>query len=67
MLYDPNNELTQEELDELSNVNFEAFLDYIDAKAAYLKGKTGPINWYYKKRFAALDEAVRKTEKSKQQ
>lgn len=65
MVYDPTNELTQEELDELSRANFDAFLTYIDAKAAYLKNKVGPLNSYYSKRFKALDEAVRKTEQSK--
>jgi hypothetical protein len=65
MMYNPDNELTQEQLDELSEKDFDAFLAYIDSKANYLKQRTGPLNQYYSKRFAALDEAIRKTEKSK--
>ena len=43
MKYDPENELTEMELDELGKANFDAFLTYLDEKAAYLKQFTRPL------------------------
>ena len=51
MLYDPNNELSEEQLKELSEDDFFA---YLDAKAAYLKGNTIPLDEYHIKRFTAI-------------
>jgi phage baseplate assembly protein gpV len=51
MLYDPQNELTDEQMKELSEDDFFA---YLDAKAAYLKGSTIPLDTYHIKRFTAI-------------
>jgi uncharacterized protein with von Willebrand factor type A (vWA) domain len=51
--FDPQNELTDKQLDELSNENFDAFLDYLDQKAEYLKQFTKPLDPYHLKRYAA--------------
>jgi hypothetical protein len=40
--FDPQNELTDKQLDELANQNFDEFLDYLDQKAEYLKQFTKP-------------------------
>ena len=53
MKFDPQNELTDEQLDELANQNFDDFLDYLDQKAAHLKQFTKPLDAYHLKRFAA--------------
>ena len=53
MLYDPKNELTEEQLKELSEDDFFA---YLDAKAAYLKGNTIPLDEYHIKRFTAISK-----------
>lgn len=34
--YDPNNELSEKELDELAEKNFDEFLNYLDQKSAHL-------------------------------
>jgi hypothetical protein len=54
MKYDPENELTEMELDELGKANFDAFLTYLDEKAAYLKQFTAPIGQYHAKQFASM-------------
>ena len=51
MLYDPKNELSDEQLKKLSEDDFFA---YLDAKAAYLKGNTIPLDEYHIKRFTAI-------------
>lgn len=51
MLYDPNNELTEEEIKNLSE---DDFFEYLDSKAAYLKGNTVPLDEYHIKRFTAI-------------
>ena len=35
--FDPNNELSDKELDALAEKDFDMFLDYLDQKTAYLK------------------------------
>lgn len=55
--YDPNNELSNEELDTLANKDMNAFLEYLDAKAEYLKQFTKPLGTYHTKRFAAATAA----------
>ena len=57
--YDPNNELSDEELDKLGKEDFDSFLQYLDAKAKYLKQFTKPLGQYHTKRFAALDAVNR--------
>ena len=54
ILFDPQNELTDEQLDELANQNFDDFLDYLDQKAEYLKQFTKPLSSYHTKRFASV-------------
>lgn len=49
--YDPQNELTQEEVEKLP---FEDCLDYLDQKSTYLKQFTRPLGTYQTKHYAAL-------------
>ena len=51
MKYDPNNELTDEQLKELSE---DAFFQYLDSKAAYLKQFTVPLDQYHTKKYASV-------------
>ena len=51
--FDPNNELSDKELDALAEKDFDMFLDYLDQKAEYLKQFTKPLDPYHLKRFAA--------------
>lgn len=55
--FDPNNELSDEELNKLGEENFDDFLDYLDQKTEHLKQFTKPLSSYHTKRFAALDAA----------
>lgn len=55
--YDPNNPLSDEELDKLGKEDFDKFLEYLDSKTAYMKQFTKPLSSYHTKRFAALDAA----------
>ena len=50
--FDPNNELSDKELDALAEKDFDMFLDYLDQKAEYLKKFTKPLDPYHLKRFA---------------
>jgi len=52
--YDPENPLSDEELDKLAEKDFELFLEYLDSKAAYLKKFTKPLSSYHTKRFASM-------------
>lgn len=49
MIYDPNNELTEEQMTQLSE---EEFFEYLDTKAEYLKQFSKPLPGYYLKRYA---------------
>ncbi len=49
--YDPQNELTEEDVGKLP---FEDCLDYLDQKAVYLKQFTRPLGTYQTKHYAAL-------------
>ena len=53
MIYDPNNELTDEQLEKLGNEDFDSMLEYLDGQAEYLKKFTKPLSSYHTKRFAA--------------
>lgn len=57
MKYDPNNELTDEQLEELGKTDFDAVLDYLDSQAEYLKQFSKPLSSYHTKRFAAVSKA----------
>lgn len=50
MIYNPNNELTEEQLKELSETEF---FEYLDTKAAHLKKNSRPLGTYEAKHFAA--------------
>lgn len=67
MKYDPNNELTEEELNKLGDDDFDMFLDYLDQKAAYLKQFTKPLGEYHTKRYASLAAEVNGRELSKEE
>jgi len=51
MKYDPNNELTQDEIDNLME---DEFFEYLDTKAEYLKQFTKPLGEYHTKRYVSL-------------
>ena len=53
--YDPNNPLTDKQLDEIAAYDFDKFLEYLDSKTAYLKKFSRPLGKYHCKRYAALD------------
>jgi hypothetical protein len=67
MKYDPENELTETELNELGKANFDAFLAYLDEKAAYLKQFTRPLESYHTKRFVAVSAAMQGTHATSEQ
>ena len=67
MKYDPENELTEMELDELGKANFDAFLAYLDEKAAYLKQFTRPLESYHTKRFVSVSAAMQGTHATSEQ
>ena len=50
MIYDPNNELSDEQLSKLDE---NEFFEYLDSKAAHLKQFTRPLGSYETKHFAA--------------
>lgn len=50
MIYDPNNELSDEQLSKLEE---KEFFEYLDSKAAHLKQFTRPLGSYETKHFAA--------------
>lgn len=56
MIYDPNNELTEEQLTQLSE---DEFFEYLDTKAEYLKGYSRPLPGHLLKKYAYIDAAVR--------
>ena len=51
MKYDPNNPISDEELDKIAKEDFDKFLEYLDSKTAYLKSKTRPLNSHEMKKF----------------
>ena len=55
MKYNPENELTDEQVTALPE---DQFFEYIDSKAAYLKQFTRPLESYHTKRFAGGSAAV---------
>jgi hypothetical protein len=60
--YDPNNPLSDKEMDELADKDFDMFLEYLDSKTAYLKKFAKPLSSFHTKRFAALDSALKGTQ-----
>lgn len=62
MKYDPNNELTDAQVEALPE---EDFFEYIDTKAAYLKQFTRPLESYHTKRFVGVGAAIEGREPTK--
>jgi hypothetical protein len=60
MKYNPNNELTDEQLKGLSETEF---FEYLDSKAAHLKQFTQPLGQYHTKQFASLTKGGELTTK----
>jgi len=57
MIYDHNNQLSDEELDKLGKEDFDGFLEYLDGKTEYMKQFTKPLSSYHTKRYASLSLA----------
>ena len=57
MKFDPNNPLTEEELDKLGKEDFDGFLEYLDGKTAHMKQFVKPLDTYHLKRFASITAA----------
>ena len=57
--YDPNNPLTDKQLDEIAAYDFDKFLQYLDSKTEYLKTKTRQLNTHELKKINFLDAASR--------
>lgn len=57
MKYDPNNELTDEQLEKLGEENFDLMLEYLDSQAEYLKQFSKPLSSHHTKRFASMAAA----------
>jgi len=55
MKYNPENELTDEQVTALPE---DQFFEYIDSKAAYLKQFTRPLESYHTKRFVGIGAAI---------
>jgi len=55
MKYNPENELTNEQITALPE---DQFFEYIDSKAAYLKQFTRPLESYHTKRFVGIGAAI---------
>ena len=55
MKYNPENELTDEQVTALPE---DQFFEYIDSKAAYLKQFIRPLETYHTKRFVGIGAAI---------
>lgn len=64
MKYDPNNPISDEELDKIAKEDFDKFLEYLDSKSEYLKTKTRPLNSHELKKMAMLDARIKGKEVS---
>jgi len=58
MKYDPNNPLSDKELDELSKEDFDKFLEYLDSQSEHLRKYTRPLNSHETKKMASLSAAL---------
>jgi len=58
MKYEPNNELTDEQLKKLGEDDFDKLLEYLDSQADYLKQFVKPLSSYHTKRFASVAAAT---------
>ena len=55
MLYDADNELTEDEMKQLSE---DEFFEYLDSQTEYLKQFTKPLGEYHTKRYASISAKV---------
>jgi hypothetical protein len=51
MKYNPELELSDEQLKQLSE---DEFFEYLDSKSAYLKGQSTPLDQYHVKKYASV-------------
>jgi len=58
MKFDPNNPLTEEELDKLGKEDFDSFLEYLDGQSEHLRKHTRPLNSHETKKMAAMNAAL---------
>lgn len=58
MKFDPNNQLTDEELDKLGKEDFDSFLEYLDGQSEHLRKHTRPLNSHEIKKMAAMNAAL---------
>ena len=58
MKFDPNNPLTEEELDKLGKEDFDSFLEYIDGQSEHLRKHSRPLNSHETKKMAAITAAM---------
>ena len=57
MKYDPNNELTDKQLEKLGEEDFDKMLEYLDSQTEYLKKLSKPLSSHHTKRFASMNAA----------
>jgi ribosomal protein L12E/L44/L45/RPP1/RPP2 len=55
MIYDADNELTEDEMKQLSE---DEFFEYLDSQTEYLKQFTKPLGEYHTKRYASIAASV---------
>jgi len=57
MKFDPNNQLSEQELDKLGKEDFDSFLEYLDGQSEHLRKHTRPLNSHETKKMAGLTAA----------
>ena len=69
MKFDPNNPLTDEELKELGDTDFDSFLEYLDGMEAHTRRKGNPKIKEHKekKRQALRDTGIHKIKTNRDQ
>lgn len=65
--FDPDNELSDKELELLGESNFDDFLDYLDQKSKHLKTLTRPLSSYMSKRYSSISTMSQGKELSNEQ
>ena len=58
MKYDPNNPLSEQELDKLGKEDFDSFLEYLDGQSEHLRKHSRPLNSHETKKMAAITAAM---------
>ena len=67
MVFDPTNPLSDLELENLGDENFDEFLDYLDQQAEHLKQFSKPLSSYHTKRYASISAASQGKELTKEE